>query len=309
MQSAIDKDHEHRVQRFKDRLPLGYADYGDPHGVPIFALHGTPGSRLRFRIMEQTANKLSLRIIAPDRRGYGLSPQEPQSTLTGFAEDIAALADALQLKRFGILGVSGGAPFAVASAALLGERVTSLGLVSPVGPVADSPAKDEIALFHEISFLLIPKVALLLRLFWKLTRFGLNIAPNLTLNIGHMRAPVSDWKILERPAVRDGLATTFQEGLRPGVNGALQDMMLFSKPWNIPWQEIKALSKIWIGSSDGNVPLPAVKELSKRISGCQCEIIPDAGHQWISQHYQDVLEWFVEKACLPNESRLCRNHG
>ena len=47
------------------------------------------------------------------------------------------LADELGLERFGLIGISGGGPYAVATAALAGRRVSALALVSPVGPLAD----------------------------------------------------------------------------------------------------------------------------------------------------------------------------
>ena len=34
-----------RVVKLADGRQLGYAEYGDPHGLPLIAFHGTPGSR------------------------------------------------------------------------------------------------------------------------------------------------------------------------------------------------------------------------------------------------------------------------
>ncbi|NJM35160.1 MAG: alpha/beta hydrolase [Rhodomicrobium sp.] len=122
---------------------IGYAEYGDPHGVPIIGMHGTPGSRLMFRIADETARGLGIRLIAPERPGFGLSSFQGRFTLSSFAADIGHFADALGIERFAVAGISGGGPYAAAVAALLPERVTALGLISPVGPMAGAQRTDK----------------------------------------------------------------------------------------------------------------------------------------------------------------------
>src|SRR5690554_337385 len=40
---------EDRAVRLPDGRRVSYAEYGDPEGYPVLALHGTPGSRFKFR--------------------------------------------------------------------------------------------------------------------------------------------------------------------------------------------------------------------------------------------------------------------
>ncbi|MHC4055862.1 alpha/beta hydrolase, partial [Bradyrhizobium sp. 25ACV] len=60
-----------------------------------------------------------MRIIAPERPGFGLSTYQRQRTLADWAGDVAILASHLGLKKFGVAGISGGGPYAAACAALL----------------------------------------------------------------------------------------------------------------------------------------------------------------------------------------------
>ena len=106
-------------------------------GLPVLALHGTPGSRLMFALADRAARMRGIRLIAPERPGYGLSDYRPSETLAHIAEDLSAVADAYGLDRFAIIGVSGGAPFAVAAAASMPDRISLLALVCPVGELAD----------------------------------------------------------------------------------------------------------------------------------------------------------------------------
>lgn len=61
------------VVKLPDGRNLGYADYGDPLGKPIFYFHGWPSSRLEGMTFHAAGLKLGARIISPDRPGLGLS--------------------------------------------------------------------------------------------------------------------------------------------------------------------------------------------------------------------------------------------
>ena len=132
--SAIDRSS--RVHRLPDGRRIGYAEYGSVDGLPAIALHGTPGSRFMFALTDEGARARGLRIIAPERPGYGLSDVHHFDTLAETAEDVEAIADALGIGRFALIGVSGGGPHAVAAAARLKDRVLRMALIGPVGPVA-----------------------------------------------------------------------------------------------------------------------------------------------------------------------------
>ena len=90
-------DRTSRVQRLADGRRIGYAEFGDPQGATVLALHGTPSSRLMFALTDQAARARGLRIVAPERPGYGLSDFRRRTNLAQTADDLTAFADALQL--------------------------------------------------------------------------------------------------------------------------------------------------------------------------------------------------------------------
>jgi pimeloyl-ACP methyl ester carboxylesterase len=113
---------------------LAYAEYGDPGGVPVFLFHGLPGSRLAWGLLPDNPFPPGLRIVAPDRPGYGRSDPNPYHTLLDWANDVTQLADALAIDTFAIVGISGGGPGALACAWKMPERVTSVGVVACPAP-------------------------------------------------------------------------------------------------------------------------------------------------------------------------------
>ena len=103
----IIQNHYHQTMRLPDGRTLGYAEYGDRHGFPLFHFHGGNSSRLEGQWLAEAAAAHHIRLLAPDRPGFGLSDPHPQRTFLSWSVDIAHVADALGIDRFAVMGLSG----------------------------------------------------------------------------------------------------------------------------------------------------------------------------------------------------------
>jgi pimeloyl-ACP methyl ester carboxylesterase len=119
----------------RDGRRLGFAEFGDRQGKPVFYFHGFPGSRLEARLADRISRESKIRFIGIDRPGYGLSSLKPGRTFVDWADDVIGLADALGVDRFSILGVSGGGPYAAACACKIPDRLDTIGIICGMGPV------------------------------------------------------------------------------------------------------------------------------------------------------------------------------
>ena len=99
-------------------------------------LHGTPGSRVGPFPRGRGLYELGVRLISFDRPGYGGSDRLISRRVADVVPDVTAIADALDLGRFAVLGRSGGGPHALACAALLPERMTRAGVLVSLAPWA-----------------------------------------------------------------------------------------------------------------------------------------------------------------------------
>ena len=106
-----------------DGRTLCFAEWGDPHGVPLFNLHGTPGGRLNRAPDETKYVELGARVITYDRPGYGRSDRQPGRRVVDCVADVVAIADHLGIDQFAVQGGSGGGPHCLAVAAGLPDRV------------------------------------------------------------------------------------------------------------------------------------------------------------------------------------------
>ncbi len=296
MLSRVDARAGDRVVPLRDGRVIGYREFGDCNGYPVIALHGTPGSRFKYAGADEIAVSRGVRLIALDRWGYGLTSKKPDATLGDFGRDVEELADALGIGRFGVTGVSGGAPFAVAIAAALGGRVSALALVSPVGIIEGPDGRAALSPFHAMCFKIAPRVPGLLGGVFNVYRAVLKLAPSLAVRIAVARPARADQDVMGDERLRAGMAAMFAEGLAAGVAGPVTDMALFRQPWGIKFTDVCADVRIWIGLEDRNVPLSAVRALRDALPACACVEIAGAGHQWLGGNHGVVLDWINERA-------------
>ena len=290
--TVVDRVKDERL-RLPDGRMLGFRVYGDPDGLPVLFLHGTPGSRLKFSIAHDAGKRLGLGIVAPDRWGYGLTEAPGKPSLAGFAEDMAALMDKLGHRRFAVGGISGGGPYAAAMAACLAPRVAALALVSPVGPIADAGLGPSLPLLHRLCFTVLPRRPRIVSTAMRAFRWSLAHTPRLAGRLTTWRAARPDKRLIGRPEVRQRILNSFSEGLRPGTAGPNTDLAIFSRPWRVDLAAIAAPARLWIGTRDSNVPISAARVLAQRIPHCMLTELPDEGHLWVSVHHADVLAWIA----------------
>lgn len=123
------------AERRKISLPDGriiaLREFGTPGGFPVFILHPLVQSSLMRPQEARIAGECGVRLISVERPGIGLSTTDPKGNYVSFASDLAAVADALGIGRFAILGWASGAPYALTAASVLGERVMRLALATP----------------------------------------------------------------------------------------------------------------------------------------------------------------------------------
>ena len=281
-------DRLSRTHRLADGRTIGYAEYGDPDGLPVIALHGTPGSRFMFALTDEGARAGGLRVIAPERPGYGLSDFHRSETLADTASDVEELADALGLDRFAMIGVSGGGPQAVAVAYRLKSRILRLVLVSPVGPVAEC---DHIRMshLHRLIFSYPSTSHHAAPTFFSTLRTLVDWAPSVAYQLLMQQVTATDCEVLNRPEVRENLQAALREALRPGVDGALQDLKLYCAPWNMTLGEIDVPTFMWQGGEDTVVPLDAAYYLAGALPNCRLEVIEGVGHYWVFGEFDRMI--------------------
>lgn len=143
-----------KMAALADGRQVSYAEYGDPSGrVALIHLHGAGSCRLEAEVFDGPAAARGVRVIAPDRPGVGAS-ELPMASVTGYARDLAGLADQLDIATFVVSGLSNGGMFAMATAAVLGERVAGVVPINSTTPVAERDARRALPLSARVAYFL-----------------------------------------------------------------------------------------------------------------------------------------------------------
>ncbi|MGE3480293.1 MAG: alpha/beta fold hydrolase [Gammaproteobacteria bacterium] len=281
-------EREHRL-RLADGRTIAYLDLGDAGGSPIFYFHGYPGSRLEARLAAGAAQGHGLRMLAPDRPGFGQSTFLPGRTIGAWAADVAELADRLELARFAIVGVSGGGPYALACAARIPERVSRVGLVGSPGPLALKPLTHEMIALNRLALGLIAHSPFLVQLAIELAAPWIRRHPE--HHVAHMMgtAPPADRRVLAEPHYHALVIESLVEALRQGGRGAASELTLLARPWDFGLQEVRMPVRIWQGLADNIVPAANARHLAAMLPASECHYLPDEGHLSLGARHFDAI--------------------
>jgi pimeloyl-ACP methyl ester carboxylesterase len=256
--------------------------------MPVFVFHGTPGSRLQLAIEDSAIRAAGVRLVCPDRPGYGLSTFQPDRRLVDWPRDVAHLADHLEIDRFAVIGVSGGGPHAAACAALLGDRVTSAAIVSGVGPLADPRATEGMMLPNRIFTALSRRRSVVLHVVMYIEVGALRRWPSRALDLMVKQLPPPDVAILSRPEVRATFELDAVRSSRTAGWAAAQDFELFAADWGFDLGAIEVPVHIWQGDADLNVPPHHARLLHEAIPGSVLHELNGEGHFMVLDHFEEI---------------------
>ncbi len=260
-----------------DGRTLSYVDIGDPQGKPLFYCHGWPSCRLEAHLLDPLVDSLGLRLISIDRPGLGQSTLQHKRRLADWPADLAAVANALQLDRFLVLGTSGGAPYAAACAHALPHRVQATALVSGLGPLDSAIAKTLPGPLRW-SFQLCRKAPFTAYISFALSARRLKRNPQRSMARRRAVTPEPDRTTLAQPQVAAALIAADQETYRNGIRGAIWEGGLYARPWGFALEAIPGPVHIWHGGRDTMLPLGVAHDMHQRLPHSQLHLRPEAGH-------------------------------
>jgi len=244
---------EGRIE-LRDGRALTWAEYGDACGRPVLYFHGFPGSRLEASLATPAARDLGVRLIAPDRPGYGGSAPSPRRRIGDWPDDVAELADALGLDRFAAVGVSGGGPYLLACALRLRGRLGAAGVLCGLGPIDRPGATEGMLATHRLGLALARLAPWSARPLAALVRTWLLSNPERAFDTFVRRLPSPDRKFLAAAAVRSVFVESYRVALGRGSSGVARDLQLYARPWGFSPREIEMLVHVWHGELDTVVP-------------------------------------------------------
>ncbi|MGE5139296.1 MAG: alpha/beta fold hydrolase [Rudaea sp.] len=292
--------------RLKDGRALGYAEYGDPNGIPLLYFHGFPSCRLEPDMpgVSDAARDAHARLIVVERPGFGLSDFQPRRRILDWPDDVTKVADHLALDCFVVLGLSGGGPYAAASAWKMPDRVLAAGIVSGIGPLAPPDALDgmrpPVRLLFSIARQtpwLVPPAA------WAMMHAFVHPESDLYPRVDGDE-PEPDRLARSRPGVEEAFHRMQAGAFARGWQGVAHDLQLLGSPWGFPSEEIRIPVLIWHGALDNAVPVSHAQRLARQIGGSALCIYADEGHHSLAMNRtREVLTALLSRAVAEAKAR------
>jgi pimeloyl-ACP methyl ester carboxylesterase len=294
VQPAVDEPIRDGRVRLRDGRALAYAEWGALHGPPVFFFHGSPLSRL-WCPDEAATREAGVRLVAVDRPGFGRSDLYPGRRLADWPLDVAELADALDLDRFAVAGYSAGGPYALACAALLGDRVSRAGLVATTTRFVLNERPSAIAELdgdERREFELVEqgdRERAAQSFAAELTEWTRVVAEDPQRFFDPLPANDQNRWWREDPARTGPFLRAIGEALRQGAAGLAWERVVSFESFPVALESISVDVLLWHGELDVLAPCEPAKFLASRIPTCRATIWPDEGHIGMARHWGEIL--------------------
>ncbi|MFI6785707.1 alpha/beta fold hydrolase [Nonomuraea sp. NPDC050383] len=250
-----------------------------PGLLPVLWHHGTPNIGAPPRPLLPASERLGIRWVSYDRPGYGGSTPAPGRDVASAAAYTSAVADALGIGRFAVMGHSGGGPHALACAALLPERVLAVVSVGGLAPFG-ADGLDWFAGMHASGMASLRAAA---------EGRAAKEAYEATSEYD------SDMFTAADHAALSGSWSWFNEVVGPAVeNGPaalIDDDLAYVAPWGFDAAHITAPVLLAHGGQDRVVPSSHGRWLAGRCPRAELRLSPEDGHLSILTSAPAALEW------------------
>lgn len=240
--------------------------------------HGWPSSRVLGEVWDATAARRGWRVITPDRPGLGQSPRQPGRQLRDWPATIESLLNDFEIERCPVIGMSGGGPYALVSAARLPKRVSAAVVISGAPPL------DDVA-DHRLIRPAFRRLAWAKRHLPGPMRVGFRLAGHVVKRMdlamarrcAQVMLPAADAAFFRTGAGEPTLASGL-EAWSSGGEGVHDEGRLFVEPWDFAPEDIAMPVAFWHGDTDSLFHWSLAERLARRVAGARFHLVAHGGH-------------------------------
>ncbi len=257
--------------RLPDGRNLDFRISGPETGMPLVFHHATPGAGTPLRTIDRALHDHGFKTVRTSRPGYGGSTRHAGRAVVDVVGDIRALLDWIGVEECVVVG---GGPHALACAARL-RGVRAALVIASVAPYgAGFDFMEGMGEGNLIEFRTAEGGEEALRTLVAAASDEIRSTPaeNVVESL-----PAADRAVLTEELGED-LAAGFEEALRAGIDGWVDDDLAFTKPWGFEVEEIAIPTALWLGSADRMVPFAHGQWLTAHIPGVVAHLEEGEGH-------------------------------
>lgn len=297
--STVAKNNNQRFTLPDGRI-MGYSEVGLENGYPVLYFHGFPSSRLEGIAFDTLARKRGLRFFTLERPGFGISTPQPKRRLMDWPKDVKAFAEHLGLRRFAIMGGSGGGPYALACAQELPrEMLSAVGLLASGGPydkgLQHIPTRSRLGRwaaywwpsgFSALSGGVVGTAK------WALqTGPGTRWFEDIIKKQNESSGQKSSRTVKEQ---REDATRIIFEGFAQGPQAFVQEAAILSQDWGFKLEKLEYDPiHMWHGTEDTNAPIGWIRAMAKRIPHSKLTEFEGDTHYTLTKRLERILRELV----------------
>lgn len=286
---------DHHVRVGDRRVDYCLFNAGATHRV-VFE-YGTPGTRWLSPQLITAAQRAGCQLLVIDRPGYGTTTRRSRRRIADVVQDVSAVLDKMGWERCAVWGGSGGAPHALAAAALLPDRVSACASVVGLAPY-DTAGLDWYA---DMSAGNVEEFTAAARgegayrpLVQRLAAEAITeIQSGGTQVTADYQLPESDRHALENRRAEDGYLDRMRTTYTDGVDGWVDDCIAMTRPWGFELATIRVPTSVWFGQADVLASPAHAEYLLATIPHAQRHVLP-GGHVLGDEDLGAVYDWLKE---------------
>jgi pimeloyl-ACP methyl ester carboxylesterase len=293
--------------RYEGRVPvregrfLGVSEWGPPHAEKnVLWFHGTPGARRQIpEPARRYAEEHGVRLLGIDRPGVGLSTPHLYHRLAEYSYDLGPALNRLGIDRFSVVGLSGGAPYALAAAHAFASRVPTVGILGGVVPSGgeEGTGGGLVGLANKfrglLPFMSEPGGAMLQTLIRGVRTVDF-LGPAL-LKLYGLTTPPKDREFLADPDNREMFLDDIVNSGSHGMRAVVYDGVLFTRDWGFSVRDVSQPVVWWQGDSDNIVPLSHARHIVDVLPNAELRVLEGGGHlsglSLGAEVLETVLDW------------------
>jgi len=289
-----------RIMRLPSGRTLSYAEHGDPKGKPLLFCHPITGCRLMLPKDSGMLKKHRLRLIVPDRAGYGLSSPAETDPMQQWLQDMHHFLPLVGIDQYGLIGHSAGGAHAMALASEQPDKVRHLCLISSVAPLSDIENASELLPVNRMIVHLARNNPCAARSFLKLSLQAALKKPDSYFKLITNSVPDLDKEVLNNPQLKQLLLDTFSETTRQGNKHLIEETMYLSTLWQVRPEQISCPVSIWHGTEDKHAPFSLMQAFSRSLGQVEeTKWYEGAGHYMLFLYWDEI----VENLCRKNKNK------
>ena len=258
---------------------IAWTEYGACDGTPVLYCHGFPASGVEAAFSDSAARERGVRIVAPDRPGYGESDPLPGRSLLDWVSDATALLDHLGISQAPVIGVSGGGPYSLACAARHPQRFPRVATFGALGPLAAPASEAEMTAFNRGCIRLARgRYWRLQALLFHLTAGLIRLSPSNIFRLIAAGESAADRELFRDRALRAIWTESMRRSVLQGANAAIEELRLYVADWGFRLREVGVEVQLWHGLDDAVVPASHCAHIGARLPNCEPRLLPGEGH-------------------------------